>query len=579
MGGKSTTAVLIALTHGLVFALTGYGQSSASNDLVEPAAQVISMQQPEGIKQDCACSNCGLGVACDGSMVTAAAFHPPVKLAHPEVVTLANEIIVEPAVRCGYGTGAVPPCGPSCSRCGGAGTCRGLYTSPVTFTWMDCQETAAASCDSGSCDSASCDDSADCDSMTCDADGSCDADSCDADGSCDACEPTMETLACDASACVAEASCDIDWSCLDLCCRQGFWLRADALVWWSNDDDIPALATSSPLGTPIGTAGVLGLSTTNTLFDDPLYGEMRPGGRLRFGWWADDCRHGLDGSVWGLRNDQDENIWSSDGDPAYARPFYNVDPLVDAQDAELVSFDSVLSGSLQINTSSDVFGGDIGIRKLLCCCSDFCGNASARIDAVVGYSFFRVREGVRVTENLESIALTGPTVLGTTIDLFDDFQTRNEFHGANFGLAFMHQRGRWTTDLTPRIALGNLAREVSIDGGTTVTVPGVAPSSRVGGLLAQTTNIGVYKDDEFVVLPEVQFNLGYQLSCRTKLTVGFDFKYLGDVVRPGDVIDPTVNGLLLDPGLPVAGPARPRFDWNDSEMWLMGLSLGIACNF
>lgn len=356
-------------------------------------------------------------------------------------------------------------------------------------------------------------------------------------------------------------------------------MQADALIWWSNDDSIPTLATSSPLGTPESDAGELGLPTTTTLFDGPLYGDMRPGGRLRFGWWAEDCRHGLEGSVWGLRNDRNEDIWSSDGDPAYARPFYNVDPLVNAQDAELVSYDSVLSGSLQINTSSDVFGGDLGIVKNLYCCSDFCGNASARVDALAGYSFFRVREGVRVTENLESIALTGLTVLGTTIDLFDDFQTRNEFHGANLGLAFMHQRGRWTTNLTTRLALGNLAREVTIDGATTVTVPGVAPITRAGGLLAQTTNIGVYKDDKFAVLPEVQFNLGYQLNCRTKLTVGYDFRYLGDVVRPGDIIDPTVNGTLLDPNLTFDGPARPRFDWNDSEMWLMGLSLGIACNF
>ena len=98
-------------------------------------------------------------------------------------------------------------------------------------------------------------------------------------------------------------------------------------------------------------------------------------------------------------------------------------------------------------------------------------------------------------------------------------------------------------------------------------------------MLAQPSNIGVYEENEFVVLPEVQFNLLYNLTCHTKFVVGYTAMYLGDVVRPGNIMDTTVNGLQLDPTLPMAGPEDPSFAWDTSSMWLMGLSLGIELDF
>jgi len=371
----------------------------------------------------------------------------------------------------------------------------------------------------------------------------------------------------------------IDCCSLDLCKKQGFWLRADTLMWWTPNNNVPTLATSSPLGTPIGNAGVLGQPTTTPIFNGPLYDDMRVGGRVRFGTWADNCSHGFEGSIWGLLNETDEQSWESDGNPIIARPFNNVDPLRTGPDRELIGFDGVLRGTLTINTSSDIFGGDAGIRKNLYCCSKPANCSSFRVDGYAGYRYFKVREGLRITENLESTSLVGPTALGTRIDLFDDFQTRNEFHGGVLGMVAQHQHQKWTAEVVSRVAIGNIHREATINGQTTVTVPTVAPVTRAGGLLAQPTNIGTYEDNDFAVLPEFQLNLGYNLTSRAKFMMGYTFMYLGDLVRPGDIVDTTVNGNLLDPTLPFAGPERPEFAWNDSEMWLMGLSLGVELNF
>lgn len=357
------------------------------------------------------------------------------------------------------------------------------------------------------------------------------------------------------------------------------WIRAEALMWWTNDQSLPPLVSSSPLGTPLDDVGVLGLPTTTNVFDGPAFGDMRFGGRIRFGYWADECRHGIDGSLWGLGKEENERSWESGGNPAYARPFTNADPLVNGPDAQLVSFNGVVDGRVSVKECSEILGGDIGCRKNLFCCSDFCGASSTRLDCYLGYRYFSVDEGLRITENLVSTSLTGPTVLGTRIDLFDDFQTRNEFHGANIGFIAMQQRGRWVAEVVSRLAIGNLRREAIIDGATTVTVPTVAPNTRPGGLLTQASNIGVYEDNQFEVLPELQINLGYALSCNTRLTVGYNFMYLGKAIRPGDIIDTTVNGAQLDPTIPAVGPTRPAFVQNDSRMWLMGLNLGVAFNF
>jgi hypothetical protein len=198
---------------------------------------------------------------------------------------------------------------------------------------------------------------------------------------------------------------------------------------------------------------------------------------------------------------------------------------------------------------------------------------------VAGYRYFKVREGVRVIEDLESTALVGPTVLGTTINVYDDFQTRNEFNGANIGFVLAQQYKRLTAEFTGRLALGNLSREVMIDGATTVTVPGLAPVTSAGGLLAQPSNIGTYRNDDFAVLPEVQFNMLYNIRRNTRLSLGYTFMYLGDIVRPGDVMDTSVNGTVLDPTVPVTGPDRPQFTFDDSRTWLMGLNFGVEVNF
>src|SRR5260370_25776269 len=80
------------------------------------------------------------------------------------------------------------------------------------------------------------------------------------------------------------------------------------------------------------------------------------------------------------------------------------------------------------------------------------------------------------------MAPTGATfVPGTTIVSGDDFATRNEFHGGDFGLQTQLAWRSLSVNLLTKLAVGNLHRSVNILGSTTTTVPGAAPVTAAGG--------------------------------------------------------------------------------------------------
>ena len=161
----------------------------------------------------------------------------------------------------------------------------------------------------------------------------------------------------------------------------------------------------------------------------------------------------------------------------------------------------------------------------------------------------------------------------------DRFETENRFHGVEFGVMRTWQRQRWTFEAGSRVALGNINQRVLIDGSTTVTVPGVEPVVQPFGILAGPSNIGEYERNRFGVLTDSRLEIGYWLSCRLKLQLGYNFIFINDVARPGNAIDLNVNGTAIDPTVATTGPASPNFDWNSESLFLHGFNAGIEFRF
>lgn len=342
---------------------------------------------------------------------------------------------------------------------------------------------------------------------------------------------------------------------------------------------VPPLVTSSPVGTPRDMAGVLGAPGTRVLFgDERLNDGTRSGFRLRVGGWLDDCQTcGIEASYFFLGRSNDN---FSGGGGILARPFYNiVNARQDAQlvnipgqDSQLINFPGVVSGTVTAESSNCFSGFDVNFRKNLKC--DCC----SRTDFLVGFRYLNLKDDLTIREDLLVTDQAGNLAPGTRFQLFDTFSTRNEFYGPQFGLTGEMRRGATFVNWRGLIAFGTTHKDVTIAGGTTITPPNGAPAVYQGGLLALPTNIGRYSKNDFSVVPELNLNVGYQVTENARVFVGYSFIYWSNVTRAGDVIDTVINPTQLPPGT-LSGPARPAFTWNDSEFWAHGISFGAELRY
>lgn len=353
------------------------------------------------------------------------------------------------------------------------------------------------------------------------------------------------------------------------------WFRGDYLMWWGRGADLPPLVTTSPTGTDRDVAGVLGEDTTSALFGDDSYGsDTRSGGRFTMGYWFRPCQFGLQASYLFLGDESETYDASSEGDPILARPFFNVQD--GEQDARLIAFEeggqrTIVDGSVHVDLTTSFEELEILFRRVLC------QRPAGRLDFLLGYQFARLEDGLRIDESITSQDQEG-VVPGTTIELFDQFDTGNEFNGAELGLVFEERLCRWSLEMLLKVGLGSTHSQVAIHGRTVTTVPEFDPVTTQGGLLALPTNIGDYEQDQFTVIPELGVTLGYDLTCNLRATVGYTFIYWSKVARPGDQIDLDVNESQFN-GEPLEGEARPAFSWVTTDYWVQGLNFGFDYRF
>jgi hypothetical protein len=362
-------------------------------------------------------------------------------------------------------------------------------------------------------------------------------------------------------------------------CLSRHWVRAEYLLWWTKGNTLPPLVTTSPDGTARTDAGVVGLSTTQSLFESVIDDEDRSGGRLNFGMWLDDCQlTALEGTLYSVGDDTGTGDFftqtnplaaAGTGLPILTRPFFNVQ--TNAEDAELVSFPNVVDGQIQIASSSELHSASATFRRT------YAESCSGRVGFLAGYRFFRVREGLLIGEQLTVTEAGGLIAQGTEFEVYDAFEAKNDFHGGEFGIVAEYWQDQWTIEFLAKLALGNLHRETSVDGWTVTRTPppGVIESTATGGLLALSSNIGTRDSDTLAALPEFGMNLQLRLTNRMSLQAGYSTLLLTDVYRTGQLIDRTVNPTYLPGAGPTAGSPRPGVTEQETDFWAHGLNLAL----
>ncbi len=396
------------------------------------------------------------------------------------------------------------------------------------------------------------------------------------------------------------------------CCR--FTLGAEYLYWWSKGMRLPELITTSPWGTDPAVAGRTDHPDTTVLYGgDRQDAQGSSGVRVRGSVALDCC---------GCNKLDFEYFYLGDTDFHYcretptdydilARPYYN--PWTGNQDAEFVGYPGQVDGRVEVSGSTSFQGYGVWLRhNLLCCGGGGCGGGGCgggggilagfgrgggslagcgddccpprrawmpcRIDLLGGYRHLDLDENVTIREYLTVTDPAGSIPFGTELDIYDRFDTKNDFDGFDVGLNWDWCCGKFGVNALTKVAFGQVRRRASIYGFTDITEPMMPTQYYDGGLLALPSNMGSYEDTDFTVIPEVGLNLYYQLSCKLRLNFGYSMVFFRDVLRAGDVIDLDVDPRQLPPPT-VFNSTQPNFqDWHD-DFWAQGLNAGLELCF
>ena len=366
------------------------------------------------------------------------------------------------------------------------------------------------------------------------------------------------------------------------------WVNVNYLLWFAKAQptNFPFVTTSAP-----NEGGLLGNPTTTVLHSrsDLGYGVFS-GFKIDGGFFLDGSRRaGVYAS--GFLTEQKANTFfvqsDATGQPLLARPFFNLG--TGLPDVQLASFPTYASGSISVYSRTQAYGAEGGPIWNLYRSSPDCSTLGCSVNALVGFRYLQLDENLEMASR--STLLNGATatfdgkqyVAPATIEVRDQFTTQNSFYGGNVGLLTESRSGRWLTSFAGKFAMGVMHERVTVNGTSSLADSTRHIFSTVnGGLFANSTNIGVYKNDEFCVIPEVTASLGYSWTSWLSTGIGYNFIYVSRVARPGNQYSPGVNPAVV-PTSPTYGFGSalpgPNALLTQSDYWLQGVNFSVNVRF
>jgi hypothetical protein len=315
-------------------------------------------------------------------------------------------------------------------------------------------------------------------------------------------------------------------------------------------------------------AGGLGQPGTVNL-NSPLNYGASGGIRLYAGGWFERSHtFGINGSLTFLgQNSSGFAAWDGSGS---GNAVLN-EPVAGAPFSTQVSFPGVETGGVSVSTTSRFTGADI--NALL----NLVRSGGWTINVMGGFRYYELNETVSIvgnstlfqttiyTDNFGNVLAVAPP--GSGVTTIDTFGTHNYFYGGQLGAEFKYQLNRWSFGAMTKLALGDMHQVVNVNGTTNVYPVNNFPVALGGGNYA-TIQSGRYSQDRFAVAPEITLNVGYQFTPWLRGNIGYNFIYLSNVVRPGNQIDNTFDGVV-HPSVPMA----------NSSFWAQGLNFSLVFSF
>jgi hypothetical protein len=355
------------------------------------------------------------------------------------------------------------------------------------------------------------------------------------------------------------------------------WQTFEYLLFWPKAQPLPPLVTASRGFAP---PTLCGPTTLLLAGGQPLDSPDVSGARFTAGWSLNDAQTAGLAVSYLFLGTRTSNTTLTDIGPgrtrSVGRPIFNA--VTHRPDFIPVALPGGLDGRVDVSTTTRVTGWEInGLMNLY-------DGPQLRLNAIAGYRYFMVNEGLRVEQtNLFPATESGPPVLSSSADQFD---AHNRFHGGQLGLTADFTHGSVFVEATGKVALGQAVNVVNVSGQTVAVAPGFPfPPAQYfnGGVLAQPSNSGRFVDTAFGVLPEAVVKVGYRFRDQSRFYIGYNFIYLSEAVRPGDQVD-----LTVDPGqVPVFARAQPGGAMAQrpapvlarSDFWVQGLIFGLEYRY
>lgn len=353
-----------------------------------------------------------------------------------------------------------------------------------------------------------------------------------------------------------------------------YWETFEYLLWWPRASSLPPLLLANR-GQPMPILG--GANTQMLIGGRSIDSPDISGGRFTLGLGLNESETaGLAVTYFFLGTRTVETAFTDVGNP---RPRHLARPVVDAfsgdETAIPVAMPGEMNGRLEASSSIRATGWELnGFANLH-------ASSHTRLNAIVGYRYFQLNEGLRI----EQFSLLPPRdgMPSTLANYADQFDTHNRFHGAQLGLQADLTRGPIFVEASGKVSFGQAVGVVRASGQTVTLSPGLPlPVQYIpNGVLGQTSNTGRVTRSAFAVLPEAGLRVGYRFRDRSRFFLGYNFLFLSEAVRPGEQIDRTI-----DPGqVPLLGRAnavgtdRPVLLLNPTDFWVQGISFGLEYRY
>jgi hypothetical protein len=361
------------------------------------------------------------------------------------------------------------------------------------------------------------------------------------------------------------------------------WMDTEAILWQIRKGTIAApLVTTGPAST----FGLIGQAGTRVLTSNQIDYDTMVGARLMMGVWYNDSHTcGLEGGFTWFGNHDETQTFRSDitGNPVISRPFR--DAATGRESVRAVALPGAFTGNVTVSSNFSAYAGEISPLVVRLSSSD-----RFYIYGMMGFKYFGMNEQLLVAD--QTTALAGGQINfsgrsfgpGTRLGVTDVFDASNDLYGGILGARFGFDRNRFFMDTTAKLGLMHNDQVLVASGGTTIRNepffrrPGSAPL----GLLVGPFNARRESQAAFAIMPEVNMQLGYQLTTRISLLVSYNFLYISSVVRPGDQVVRTVNGAVT-PSNPTFGAnvqtRQPTAVFIRDEFTANGVSFGLSLRY